>query len=178
MTFSNCKGNDQIILNWAYYKHKLLVYSSIMTFTCNLHTYTHTDTSIEAIDWKYVMTLTGSSKRRHGAKTYIMTSKNVMTSKSSSWRQKYVMMWKGLFTRQQVRHYLKKCVMLSQICHDVKEFVMTSNVSSLRQQVHHAITNTCTITSKNASWYQKYVMTSKRSSRVNNTSWRQKYATT
>ena len=99
-------------------------------------------------------------KLRHDVKDYAMTSRFKLTNTSG--RKKLVMTPKTRHDSKQfvitskIRHLVKKCFMTSKIHHDVNFFVknvMTSKMSPLRQ---------------------KYVMTSKGSSRRQNTSRRLK----
>ena len=144
-------------------------------------------------------TLHDVRKIRHDVKKFVMTSnilswsqKHPMTPKSSSGRQKHVIMWKNTSKVrhvmpkkvrhhvkntswcQEVRndvkntswrqkvHYVKMFVMTSQTRHDVKKFVMTSK-STWRQSCLKCPT-TKYMKSKSSSLCQKHVMTSKSSS--------------
>ena len=97
---------------------------------------------------KYVIT----SKSSTWHQNYIMTSQYVITSKSSSWGQKYFMTSKSALWRQKVHHDVKDTSWCQKVRHDIQQCVTSA---SWRQ--------------KNASWRQTYIMTSISSS------WRQKY---
>ena len=120
-------------------------------------------------------------KIHHDVKVTSLSHRHVMTSKIWSWCQKYRHDVKNTSRSQRVCHDVEQIVMtsksflvISRIRYDVKTFVMMSKsaftkahravknksirqiFSSWRQTVHYTDTTT-----KNTSWRQKYVITSK-----------------
>ena len=91
---------------------------------------------------------------------YVMTLKHIITSKSSSWCQKYVMTSKVSQdvnnTWQNINHDAKTLIMTPKTRHAVTNFVMTTKFVMITER---------------SSWYQKHVMTSKTRHDLKNTSW-------